>query len=98
MFPFPHYFGLDFSAALPWMLMGFVAGFLLNHIWSWLHGRRVAARAAAKVEEAHALIAAAKADHHADVQRLLGDARNFEIALADASAAPQPVGRAASRS
>ena len=47
MFPFPHYFGLDFSAALPWMLMGFVAGFLLNHIWSWLHGRRVAARAAA---------------------------------------------------
>lgn len=84
MFPFPHYFGLDFSAALPWMLMGFVVGFLLNHIWSWIHGRRVRARAEAKVNAVQALLSAAKADHQADVQRLLSDAQNYEIALADA--------------
>lgn len=35
---FPHYFGSDFSAALPWVVMGFVAGVLFVSLTRWLSG------------------------------------------------------------
>ena len=38
---FPHYFGLDFSAALPWMLMGFIAGLIVALLWRLIAGNSV---------------------------------------------------------
>ena len=58
MFPFPHYFGLDFSSALPWILTGFIFGVLLSGLWRWLKGRSANARAAVRVNEIQTLLSA----------------------------------------
>jgi hypothetical protein len=84
MSEFPHYFGLDFSGALPWILMGFIAGVVLTLIWRWLKGSALNAKTEVRVNEIQALLSAEKIEHQANVARLLGDARNFETALADA--------------
>ena len=33
---FPHFFGFDFSAALPWTVGGFLLGVLLTALWRGL--------------------------------------------------------------
>lgn len=80
----PHYFGLDFSGAGSWILVGFLAGFFLSWLWRALRGSRLDAKAQAKIHEIEALLDTSRSEHQADVARLLGDARNFEQALADA--------------
>ncbi len=80
----PHYLGLDFSAAGPWVLVGFLAGLFLSWLWRALRGSRLDAKAQAKIQEIETLLDASRSEHQADVARLLGDARNFEQALADA--------------
>lgn len=84
MSPLPHYFGLDFSGAGPWLLAGFLAGLLLSWIWRALLGSRIGAKAQAKINEIEALLDTSRKEHQADVTRLLSDARNYEQALADA--------------
>lgn len=80
----PHFFGLDFSAAGPWVLVGLLAGLFLSWIWRALRGSRLDAQAQAKIHQIEALLDASRSEHQNDVARLLGDARNFEQALADA--------------
>lgn len=80
----PHFFGLDFSAAGPWVLVGFLAGVFLSWLWRALRGSRLDAKAQAKVHEMEALLDASRSEHQSDLTRLLSDARNFEQALADA--------------
>lgn len=84
MSSFPHYFGLDFTGAGPWLLAGFLAGLFLSWIWGALRGSRIRAQTEAKIQQVEALLDASRSEHQADVSRLLGDARNFEQALADA--------------
>lgn len=80
----PHFFGLDFSAAGPWVLVGFLAGSFLSWLWRALRGSRLEAKTQAKVQEIEALLDASRSEHQSEVARLLSDARNFEQALADA--------------
>lgn len=81
---FPHFFGFDFSAALPWTLSGFLAGLFLAWIVSALRASRIMALADAKVAGIEAQLAAEKSEHQADVTRLLGDQRKIETALFEA--------------
>ena len=80
----PHYFGLDFTGAGSWIIVGFLAGFFLSWLWRALRGSRLDAKAQAKIHEIEALLDTSRSEHQSDVARLLGDARNFEQALADA--------------
>lgn len=80
----PHYFGLDFSGAGAWLLVGLLAGFLLAWLWRALRASRIEARAEAKIAGIESLLNASRSEHQADVSRLLGDHRNFEQALAEA--------------
>lgn len=80
----PHYLGLDFSGAGSWILVGFLAGLFLSWIWRALRGSRLDAKTQAKIQEVETLLDASRSEHQGDVARLLGDARNFEQALADA--------------
>lgn len=80
----PHFFGLDFSAAGPWVLVGFLAGMFLSWLWRALRGSRLDAKAQTKIHEIEALLDASRSEHQNDLARLLSDARNFEQALADA--------------
>lgn len=64
----PHFFGLDFSAALPWVLMGFVAGLVLTWLWRSVSG--------STVQRAELLAALA------DVERLRAEQDNTVSSLA----------------
>jgi len=80
---FPHYFGLDFSAALPWLLMGFIAGLIFALLWRLIAGNSVKAKAEARVRAAEALMASSDAEHQERISRLESDSRNYEMALAE---------------
>lgn len=84
MSPTPHFFGLDFSSALPWVLTGLLLGLAWSFFWRLLTGGRVGAGAEARLNEVASLLDAQRGEHQTNVTRLIDDARNFQVALADA--------------
>lgn len=84
MSPLPHFFGLDFTGAGPWIILGLVAGLFLGWIWRALRGSQADAKAQQKIAEIEALLDTTRSEHQAEVARLLSDTRNYEQALADA--------------
>lgn len=84
MVELPHFFGLDFSVASSWLVAGFFAGVILTWLWRALRGRRAKAMAAAQIAEIQGFLETSRAEHQSEVARMSSDARNYEIALADA--------------
>ncbi|MGE0054157.1 MAG: hypothetical protein AB7S74_08110 [Hyphomicrobium sp.] len=84
MVELPHFFGLDLSAAGPWIISGFVGGVLLSWLWRALRGTRAEAKAEAQIAEMQSLFDASKSEHQAEMGRLLSDTHYYEKALADA--------------
>lgn len=75
---FPHYFDTDISAALPWTLMGFLAGALLVGFSRWLSGGGKQGQSI--IEGLHDQLTASRIEY----SRLAGDNGHLQTALADA--------------
>lgn len=81
---FPHFFGFDFSAALPWTVGGFLLGVLLTALWRGLGiGRASSTQLQTALFDLNAL-RTARDERDAYTNRLQSDFGFLETALADA--------------
>lgn len=81
---FPHFFGFDFSAALPWTVGGFLLGVLLTALWRGLGiGRTSSTQLQTALYDLNAL-RGARDERETYANRLQSDFGHLETALADA--------------
>ena len=81
---FPHFFGFDFSAALPWAVGGFLLGVLLTALWRGLGlGRARSAELQTALFDLRAM-RSVRDEREELTTRLQSDFAFIEIALADA--------------
>lgn len=81
---FPHFFGFDFSAALPWIVGGFLLGVMLTALWRGLGiGRASSTQLQTALYDLNAL-RGARDEREAYTNRLQSDFGFLETALADA--------------
>ncbi len=94
---FPHFFGFDFSAALPWTVGGFLLGVLLTALWRGLGSSRAgSAQLQTALFDLNAL-RSTRDEREAITTKLQSDFGFLETALADAerrAAAVPEMGRA----